>query len=113
MAKKKDPAKEPASKGADEAEKTNSAPLLPFKAVWTKLKAVDPFLSFEGKSTRGEYWATRILLGLPIGFLLGLSHIIGVYSDYGFTHRVCFGLEAVCSGALLLFCSDFRCRSEG
>ena len=54
---------------------------LDFGAVIAKLKDMGGFLSLDGKASRGEYWATFLILWLPLALLSGVFTTLALVLD--------------------------------
>ena len=54
---------------------------LDFGAVFAKLKDMGSFLSLDGKASRGEYWATFLILWLPLVLLSGVFTTLALVLD--------------------------------
>ena len=67
---------------------------LDFGAVIAKLKDLGSFLSLDGKASRGEYWATFLLLSLPLVLLAVILTVV----------TVCFDLHAGVFSVLISTC---------
>ena len=65
-----------------------------FAAVIDKIKRPEELFSFEGRASRGEYWAAYLLLFLPLTAVFLIAYGIGIFSDYVQTHTVCISIAA-------------------
>lgn len=65
-----------------------------FAAVIEKILHPEELLSFDGRADRGEYWASYLLLFMPLMAVFGAAYGIGVFSDYVQTHTVCISIAA-------------------
>ena len=70
----------------EQAEKTPEAKSaksggLDFGAVIAKLKDLGSFLSLDGKASRSEYWATFLILWLPLALLSGVFTTLALVLD--------------------------------
>lgn len=63
-----------------------------FAAVVGRLARPEELLSLDGCAGRGEYWATYLVVVLPLVALWGIAYGIGVLSDYVQTHAVCVSI---------------------
>lgn len=68
-----------------------------FAAVVGRLARPEELLSLDGRADRGEYWATYLVVVLPLVALWGAAYGIGVLSDYVQTHAVCVSIAGAAS----------------
>ena len=68
---------------AEKTPETKSAKSggLDFGAVIAKLKDLGSFLSLDGKASRSEYWATFLILWLPLALLSGVFTTLALVLD--------------------------------
>lgn len=88
------PAETANSNGESDETASKTPPKSPFAVVIGRLLRPEELLSLDGRSGRGEYWATYLLVVMPLVIVFGIAYGIGHLSDYVQTHAVCISIAA-------------------